>query len=376
MNFRSNLLIAILIIMISGCVSRAPLVPPTPQASLSRVDASAIDFTDDLEMDSLDLAIERSIHYYESVGPNSVYRIADMVVDAGKMKESLLDFRRIIRSGVSGSERKKQIAQAFDVYRATGRDGRGSVLFTGYYVPLLEGALEKTEKYKYPIYRTPPELMNGKKGTYYSRREIDSDGALKGRGLEMIWVSDAADLFSLHIQGSGKIRLEDGRLLTVGSAQNNGRPYRPMPAEMLEEIRREKGNASYASVKAWLKSKNDRERNRILSYYERYIFFRFVNDPTGSLGEPVTPNRTIATDPDCFPQGALAFIRTRKSVLDGGYNVVGRADFSRFVLNQDKGSAIKGPGRVDLFCGYGPAARAVAGNLKEPGELYFLIKKR
>lgn len=264
-------------------------------------------------------------------------------------------------------------------------------MFTGYYVPLLEGSFKRTEKYKYPLYKTPPDLVaerdssnatkisrkvNGRNEPYYTRREIDVDGVLKGRGLELLWVSDASDLFSLHIQGSGKIRMEDGKLLTVSSAQHNGWPYRSMPAAMLDEIRRDQGNASYAGVKAWLKSKNDQERKQILSYYDRYIFFRFVEkEPIGGLGQPVTPDRTIATDPAYFPPGALAFIRLRKAVLDDANNVVGRTVFSRFVLNQDKGSAIKGPGRVDLFCGFGPKAQAAAGSLKEKGELYFLVLK-
>ncbi|MBP7231047.1 MAG: hypothetical protein KBA28_03870, partial [Syntrophaceae bacterium] len=93
------------------------------------------------------------------------------------------------------------------------------------------------------------------------------------------------------------------------------------------------------------------------------------------LGQPVTPGRTIATDPDYYPQGALAFIRLRKPVLTDDYLVKSRVDFSRFVLNQDKGSAIKGPKRVDLFCGFGPEAQAVAGSLKEKGDLFFLLLK-
>jgi membrane-bound lytic murein transglycosylase A len=135
--------------------------------------------------------------------------------------------------------------------------------------------------------------------------------------------------------------------------------------------------ASFANVKRFLKGKNERELNDILSYNERYIFFRFVDkEPIGCLGEPVTPGRTIATDPDVFPAGALAFIRLSKPVLDRDGNFTAqRAPFARFVLNQDKGAAIKGPGRVDLFCGFGADAEAVAGSLKEKGELYFLIKK-
>jgi len=145
---------------------------------------------------------------------------------------------------------------------------------------------------------------------------------------------------------------------------------------MLDQNKIDKNDTSYRGFKAWLKGKSEKEIFEILSHNERYIFFRFVDrEPVGSLGQPVTPDRSIATDPAYFPQGALAFIRLRKPVLDDDYNVISRVDFSRFVLNQDKGSAIKGPGRVDLFCGFGPKAQATAGSLKEKGELYFLLIK-
>jgi len=219
-------------------------------------------------------------------------------------------------------------------------------------------------------------LMTGRIIPYYTRREIDIEGVLKGKGLELIWVSDPAELNSLHTQGSGKIKLEDGTLLTVGYAKNNGWPYRSVTQNLLDRNKIEKGNASYRNFKVWLKGKSDGERDEILSYNERYIFFRFLDrDPIGALGEPVTPGRSIATDPDYFPKGALAFIRLRKPILDADGRPSRRVPFSRFVLLQDKGSAIKGPGRVDLFCGFGPDAQATAGTLKENGELYVLIPR-
>jgi membrane-bound lytic murein transglycosylase A len=218
--------------------------------------------------------------------------------------------------------------------------------------------------------------QNGRTVPYYTRREIDVDGVLAGKGLELIWVADPVELFSLHIQGSGKIRLEDGTMLSVSYAQNNGRPFRSATVNMLDQNRIDRGDSSYRGFKAWLKGKSENELYDILSHNERYIFFRFVDrEPVGSLGQPVTPDRTIATDPAYFPEGALAFIRLRKPVLDKDFNVVRRIEFSRFVLNQDKGSAIKGPGRVDLFCGFGSQAQAAAGSLKEKGELYFLLLK-
>ena len=259
-----------------------------------------------------------------------------------------------------------------------------NALFTGYYEPLLEGSLKRTEKYRYPLYRVPPDLIkkenkvgrmkDGKFIPYYSRREIDVDGVLQGKNLELVWVADPVELFSLQIQGSGKIKLEDGTLLTVGYAQNNGRPFRSITTFMLEDGKIKSSEASYRYL--FLKGKEEKEIYDILSYNERYTFFRFLDkDPMGSLGEPVTPDRSIATDPDYFPEGALAFIRLRKPVFDTEGNVKERVNFSRFVLSQDKGSAIKGAGRVDLFCGFGEKAESTAGTLKENGDLYLLLKK-
>lgn len=385
------LLLGLIILSLAGC-TRAVLLIPAPSADvLIAVPAEQVDLNDDLDFASLELAIDRSILYYEGSGQNSVYRMADKSFGAKQLKDSLIAFRQIIKNDVSLEEKKNQIRQDFDIYRVAGDDEHGGVLFTGYYEPLLDGSLTPSDKYKYPLYKPPPDLVmkaitknetkisrmeNGESVPYYTRREIDVEGVLKGRGLELLWVDDPVELFTLHIQGSGKIKLEDGRMLTVSYAQNNGRPFRSATRYMLDNGKINASESSYSNVQRFLKSKEERELFEILSYNERYIFFRFVDkEPVGSLGQPVTPDRSIATDPDYFPQGALAFIRLRKPVFDAEGNISQRVVFSRFVLSQDKGSAIKGPGRVDLFCGFGANAQSTAGSLKEKGELYFLIKK-
>ncbi len=386
-------LLLLLTVIVSGCVRRAVYVPeaPTPEAALSEWDARQIDLRDDLDTASLLLAIERSLAYYDSAGRDQNYHVAGHPVDTRRMKQTLIAFRGIVQSDTSWEEKQRRIAREFILLRAVGQTGTGDVLFTGYYEPLLEGSLKRTDKYKYPLYKTPPDLISekvsahetrisrkvdGKTVPYFTRREIDIDGALRGRGLELVWVSDPVELSSLHIQGSGKIRLEDGRMLSVSYAQNNGRPFRSVTTNMLNQNKIDRSDITYLGFKTWLKSKSENEIFEILSHNERYIFFRFVDtEPIGSLGQPVTPDRTIATDPAYFPQGALAFIRLSKPLLDDNHRVIRRVGFSRFVLNQDKGSAIKGPGRVDLFCGFGDKAQATAGSLKEKGELYFLILK-
>jgi len=384
-----NLIRLILIaVCLVGCIKARPKISPRlpekPLELLSLVAASNIDFADDLDLASLELAIEHSIKYYETSGKDKIYLIADRLIDAGKLKETLLAFSEVMRQSGNPGDLNERITADFDVYMVAGTDANKKALFTGYYEPLLEGSLIKSEKYKYPLYRVPADLIknenrigrmkDGKFVPYYSRREIDVDGILQGKNLELVWVADPVELFSLHIQGSGKIKLEDGTLLTVGYAQTNGRSFRSITKFMLEGGKIKSSEASYRHL--FLKGKKEQEIYDILSHNERYTFFRFLDkEPVGSLGEPVTPGRSIATDPDFFPEGALAFIRLRKPILDAEGNVLKRVGFSRFVLNQDKGDAIKGPGRVDLFCGFGTNAEATAGTLKEKGELYLLIKK-
>jgi membrane-bound lytic murein transglycosylase A len=210
---------------------------------------------------------------------------------------------------------------------------------------------------------------------HYKRAEIESARCLTGRNLEIVWVDDFVDLFFLHIQGSGKVRLPDGRVIQVGYAQSNGFPYRSIANYMLEKGLITRNEISQQTIKNYLREHpNDIER--IFNYNERYVFFRLLDKgPIGSLGVPVTGGRTIASDPEVFPKGALAFIRTRKPLLDKG-EVVKWISFSRFVVNQDTGAAIAGPGRIDIFCGGGAEAADIAGRLKEGGELYFLLKKR
>lgn len=395
MKYLSKAILLILIIMValSGCARKVTVKPvTTPERALTEVSAEQLNFDDDLDTATLLLAIDRSLSYYDGAGRNQLFKVAGRLVDAKQMKKTLITFREILLSNATTEQKKKRIAGEFLVLRAAGANGDGDVVFTGYYEPLLEGSLTQTDKYQYPLYRPPPDIVmekvskndtrigrkeNGRAVPYYTRREIDVDGVLRGKGLELIWVSDPVELNSLHTQGSGKIRMEDGKMLTVSYAQNNGRPFSSVTQNMLDQNKIDKSDTSYRGFKIWLKSKSEKEIFEILSHNERYIFFRFVDrEPVGSMGQPVTPDRSIATDPAYFPQGALAFIRLRKPVLDDDYNVTSRVDFSRFVLNQDKGSAIKGPGRVDLFCGFGPKAQATAGSLKEKGELYFLLIKK
>ena len=211
---------------------------------------------------------------------------------------------------------------------------------------------------------------------YYNRKEITLDGSLENKGLELVWLADPIDSFFLHIQGSGVVRLPNGRQMQIGYAEANGRPYRSIARYLLDSGKIAQKESSHRYIKQYLRE-HPEEMDDILNQNESYVFFRIVDKgPIGSLGVTITGGRSIATDPEFFPKAALSFIRLRKPVFDEAGTLQAWTDFSRFTLNQDTGGVIKGTGRVDIFCGRGEPAEQIAGSFKEQGDLYFLIKKK
>ena len=408
---RRALILLTALLFLFGCA--APTKKPTPPASvppqaikpappavpaLVRLPADKVPlFADDMDLASLEKAIDKSLQYYNRAAGNGPRRMDDTVVTVRELRETLLALREILRRDEPDSLKQARIRDTFDVYQSTGLDGKNTVLFTGYFEPIMDGSLRKTEQYRYPVYRAPGDAVvvnlsrfaeryqyeqlvgrvsNGELVPYYSRNEIEELGALAGRGLEIAWVDDRIGLFFLHTQGSGKIRLPDGQLLQIGYALKNGRPWQSLARYLRETGRISPAEISYRSIKRYL-AEHPEELAEILGHNESFVFFREVTEgAVGSLGEILTAGRSIATDPAVFPRGALAFMRARKPNLDGEGNVASWVPFSRFVVSQDAGGVIKGAGRIDLFCGSGAEAELLAGSLTEKGELYFLVKKR
>jgi len=351
---------------------------------------------DDLDIASLCKAIERSLEYYNRLPEDRIFRLGKDTYRTAEMKASLIAFRDIFSTTSDNRRLTERLREQFNLYQCLGRNGEGSVLYTGYYEPVLEGSRSRTPEFPYPIYRRPDDHVvidlgtfhskykgerliarvdDGRIVPYYTRRDIDVGGKLEGKGLEIAWLSDPVDIFFLHIQGSGTIRFDDRSLIQVSYAQSNGRAYRSLGRHLVEQGKMSIGEISLDGIKRYLRYHPD-EMFDLLAHNESYVFFRVVEEgPRGSLDVPVTAGRSIATDPAFFPQGALALIKVKKPVIEEKGEIHSWIPFTRFVLNQDAGGAIKGPGRVDLFCGTGARAGIVAGHLKEYGELYFLMKK-
>jgi membrane-bound lytic murein transglycosylase A len=210
---------------------------------------------------------------------------------------------------------------------------------------------------------------------YYSREQIEMEKVLEGQGLEIAWLKDPVDVTFLHIQGSGRLILPNGESISVGYQASNGRPYRSIGRYILDKGLMEREQMSMQGIRKYL-SENPEIMNEVLNHNPSYIFFRILeNGPLGNINIPITPERSLALDAKLFPKGALGFISCQRPIVNDQGEITEWEKFSRFVLNQDTGGAIKGSGRADLFWGSGPYAEIAAGHLKHDGELYILIKK-
>lgn len=238
-------------------------------------------------------------------------------------------------------------------------------LFTGYFEPELDGSRYRSSRFRYPVYKMPPEAR--RTDQWLPRRDILSGDVMQGRGLEIAWVDDPVELFFLQIQGSGRIRLPDGSMIRVGYGGANGHPYKSIGKEL---VRRGVYNAHQVSaqvIKSWVR-RNPVDGKELLFHNPSYVFFREVRKvaaskgPLGAMNRSVTPMRTIAADPAYTPLGAPVWVEKD-----------GHMPLRRLMVAQDTGSAIKGAQRADIFVGTGDKAGETAGTMKDPGRMVVLL---
>jgi membrane-bound lytic murein transglycosylase A len=299
--------------------------------------------------------------------------------------DSLKAFRQLIDSGLRGPQLNDAIVREFDVYVSVGCDYRGTVLFTGYYTPIFDGSPTATGRFQCPLYKQPDDLVKDSFGQIRGRRtaggrivpyppraEIESSNMLKGK--ELVWLSDPFEAYIAHVQGSAKLRMPDGRLATVGYAANNGHEYHSVAKELVKDGRIGREQMSLSAMIDYFK----KHINQVAAYTRRnprFVFFRNQRGaPRGSLNEPVTTMRTIATDKSIYPRGCLALVSTTLPRMIGGR--VFRDPYCGFALDQDTGGAIRAPGRCDVYMGVGETAGKLAGQTYQEGRLYYLFLKR
>jgi membrane-bound lytic murein transglycosylase A len=267
-------------------------------------------------------------------------------------------------------------------------NGEASGLFTGYYEPELRGSTHRGGAFQVPIHRVPDNLVSIDLGAFRpewngqqligqltgqkvvpvpARADIDR-GALAGRDLELFWVDSAVDAFFLHIQGSGRVLLEDGGAVRVGFAGKNGRPYYAIGRELIRRGAIAEEQMSMQAIRAWLAVHPD-EAAAVMAMNPSYVFFREIEGPgpVGAQSVVLTPGRSLAVDPAFVALGVPLWLETEEPLT--------KAPLRRLVVAQDTGGAIKGPVRGDLFFGSGADAGERAGAMKAQGRYYLLLPK-
>jgi membrane-bound lytic murein transglycosylase A len=285
----------------------------------------------------------------------------------------------------------------FDIYQMTGKKNQGDVLMTGYYHPLIRGSLTRSNRYPYPLYRRPNDLITidlgefsdeyrGKriigrlKGNsvipYYNRKEIDRQGKLSQSGLELAWVSSDLDRFFLQIQGSGSLLLDDGSHYPVNYDGQNGHSYVSIGRKLIYEGYLSSQELSMQTIRELL-DYDEQLAQEFMDSNPSYVFFHKGSDgPKGAGGAVITPGRSVAMDTKLYPLGIPIFVQAHRSAFNEEGKIDNWQPTSGFMINQDTGGAIKGPGRVDLYQGSGPVAELTAGHLANYGTVFFLLIKK
>lgn len=277
---------------------------------------------------------------------------------------------------------RRWIETRFEARPLIGVDGRREGLITGYHEPLLTGSLRRESSGQTPVYRRPPDLLaegpqrfrrttdGNREGRapYPSRARIENESLLSGH--ELLWLDDPVEAFFLHVQGAGRVRLRDGSVQRIGFADHNGHAYRAIGAELVARgaLRREDVDAP--RIKRWLREHPQGARE-LMQSNPRFVFFRPLppadGGPPGALGVPLTPLRSLATDPAFVPAGSLLW-------LDTSWPHDGQP-LQRAMFSQDRGAAITGGVRADVYFGGDDRATRMAGTMKSPGRLWLLVPR-
>ncbi len=327
-------------------------------------------------------AIDNSLSYMSKPSSEQFFPYGDITHDHAVA--SLEALGNMLDSQLRGHYLAAAIKQNFDVYISVGCDDMGTVLFTGYYTPIFDGSLERTERFRFPLYKKPDDLAKSDTGLilgrqlpsggfakYPARAELESSRQLAGT--ELVWLSDAFEVYIAHVQGSAKIRLPDGELITVGYAANNGYEYNSVADQLIRDGKIRKEDLSLNSMIDYFKL-HSADIDRYIRRNPRFVFFQMAQgDPRGSLNEPVISYRSIATDKSIYPRGCLTFLDTSlPRISDEGAT---SRKYTGFMLDQDTGGAIRAPGRCDVYMGVGDKAGKLAGRVYTEGNLYYLFLK-
>jgi membrane-bound lytic murein transglycosylase A len=417
----------VLLCLSAGC-ARSPVrqTPPrepikSPDQAMRPAQKSPI-LDDDLDFQTLVAALAANVRHLRShadLVPR--FHFGPRVLSREEYLATLEHLLSVASRDPSGESFRKALAESFEPYEVYGQEDWGDVFITSYFEPVIEGSKKRNGRFTQPLYAPPDDMVlvdlssfvtvrpslgalqenvleqrsrqNFLRGRltrsatpgrppqvvpYLDRAAITAGVATKDARIPskiLAWV-DPIDAFFLEIQGSGVVRMSDGKEMKVGYAAQNGHPYVAIGRHLLDKIPKEK--MSMQAIEAHLRSLSPEEAQKVMNLNPSFVFFQELpNAGLAYLGTEVVSGRTIATDHGYFPKGVLAFLEFERPVFSSLQDESPREwkRSSRFVLDQDTGGAIRGPHRVDLFWGRGAEAKQAAGVMRNRGRLVYFVPK-
>ncbi len=332
--------------------------------------------------DNLIKALDKSISWYQKPSSKKFYPKDD--ITHPQAQASVAAIKQLLLTSKSAEEFQTRFYQMFDTYMSVGWNGKGGVLFTGYYSPIFTASAVQTDVYKYPLYKRPANLVSDPStgqvtgwkqgdvvGKAPTRKELEASGQLKGS--ELVWLADPLDVFIIQVNGSTRLTMTDGKERYVGFAGTNGYDYTSVGKMLVADKKIQANKMSLATLRAYFKQ-HPEELEVYVNKNDRFVFFQDYQPdqwPAGALGVQVTDYRSLATDKDIFPRGSAVLTVTQ--VPTGAET--GTRPFVQFMLDQDAGGAIRAPGRSDIYMGIGPEAEKIAGRQAYEGKLYYFFLK-
>ncbi len=340
-----------------------------PGADLREVSWDSFQFANDPER--LVAAIDHQLAHLARSGRED-YAFGRGRIARGRLAATLLDLREAVIEEWEPGTLAKRLAERFRIYQSVGKTGMDDVLFTGYFLPVYEASATRSETFSVPLYARPVE--RNRRRRIADHRAIDR-GALKGRGLEVAWVRSKLDRFFLMVQGSGILVFPDGTRRSARYAGGNGRQYTAIGRLLVEDGHIPREEISMQRIRQFFARRPDLE-DAYLHRNASFVFFRIDDTPPLGLGSiPLTPDVSVATDPRVFGTGLVGIAGYDRPYAAPVTGPAPTKPHAHFVIAQDAGGAIKGPGHIDIFTGTGDSAAIPAGFLNHTGRLFFLVNK-
>ncbi len=378
-----------LVVVLAGCQSTKPdYNRPLPAGAPALMRVAAEDWPDlsealsRIDSDALQ-ASSRSLAWFAK--PSTVQHFPVEGIDHDRARQSTAIMHAILSNPRwSASQKLARIRADFDLYQSVGWNGKGVVLFTGYYAPVLRASTVRTNTFRYPLYEMPSQIVKpddptgqhmwrneaGQIVVAPTRKQLSTTNVLAGN--ELVWLESPFDVFLVQVQGSARLRLVNGQTMDIGYAADNGHEYTSVGAELIADKQLAPEDATLPGIRRFFTQRPDL-LNEYINRNDRFIFFKTYEAnvwPAGSLGFPVTGWRSLATDKRIFPRAMPMFVETTVPSMSGGSRA-----FSQLMWDQDTGGAIRAPGRADIFMGIGPQAEQYAGLQKYEGAFYYFVAK-